>query len=263
MLNLLLARLHQGHRTVRFPDEPPTLPDRFRGFPIVDESKCSEGCRECIEACPTGALARDGEGLRVDLGRCLFCSDCTQACPEGAIVHSQEYRLAARSRADLLARGPFVARSRALDDRLRRLLGRSLKLRVVSAGGCNACEADVNVLGTIVFDLGRFGIQYVASPRHADGLLVTGPVTENMALALKKTYDAVPPPKIVIATGACAISGGPYVDHPEVHNGADSVVPVDLYIPGCPPHPFTILEGLLGLLGRLDERRLTPRAGAV
>ena len=123
----------------------------------------------------------------------------------------------------------------------------------------------MNVLGTIVFDLGRFGIQFVASPRHADGLLITGPVTENMRLALQKTYDAVPDPKIVIAVGACAISGGPYVDHPEVHNGADAVVPVDLYIPGCPPHPFTILDGLLGLLGRARSReersRLISEAG--
>jgi Ni,Fe-hydrogenase III small subunit len=147
----------------------------------------------------------------------------------------------------------------ALGNEIRRLFGRSLKLRVVSAGGCNGCESDVNVLGTIVFDLGRFGIQYVASPRHADGLLITGPVTENMRLALKKTYDAVPDPKIVIAVGACAISGGPYVDHPEVHNGADSVVPVDLYIPGCPPHPYTILEGLLGLLGRARSKEERTR----
>jgi Ni,Fe-hydrogenase III small subunit len=123
----------------------------------------------------------------------------------------------------------------------------------VSTGGCNGCESDVNVLGTLVFDLGRFGIQFVASPRHADGLLVTGPVTENMRLALKKTYDAVPEPKVVIAVGGCAISGGPYVDHPEVHQGAASAVPVDLYVPGCPPHPFTILDGLLGLLGRLEQ----------
>jgi Ni,Fe-hydrogenase III small subunit/ferredoxin len=258
MFNLLLTRWRQGHRTTRFPDEPATLPDRFRGFPIVDPTKCADGCRACVEACPTGALAEDAAGLRVDLGRCLFCADCVQACPEGAMAHSPEYRLAARTREGLLARGPFQAQSRALDEKLRRLFGRSLKLRVVSAGGCNGCEADVNVLGTIVFDIGRFGIQYVASPRHADGLLITGPVTENMKLALEKTYAAVPPPKIVIATGACAISGGPYIDHPEVHNGADSVVPVDLYIPGCPPHPFTILDGLLGLLGRIDQSRLDP-----
>jgi Ni,Fe-hydrogenase III small subunit len=136
---------------------------------------------------------------------------------------------------------------------LKKLFGRSLKLRQVSAGGCNACEADTNVLNTLAWDLGRFGIQFVASPRHADGLLITGPVTLNMQLALKKTYDAVPDPKIVIAVGACAISGGPYIDHEQVKNGAESVVPVDLYIPGCPPHPLTILDGLLRFLGKLKN----------
>lgn len=251
MLKVLLARARQGQRTVAFPAEPPKLPDRFRGLPVLDPSRCAGGCRACAEACPTGAISADGE-LRLDLGRCLFCNDCVAACPEGAITFSTEYRLAARTRADLLVGGPRdYPRAAALDDQLRRLFGRSLKLRVVSAGGCNGCEADVNVLGTPVFDLGRFGIQFVASPRHADGLLITGPVTENMRLALKKTYDAVPPPKIVIAVGACAISGGPYIDHAEVHNGADAAVPVDLYLPGCPPHPFTILDGLLRLLGRL------------
>jgi Ni,Fe-hydrogenase III small subunit len=136
---------------------------------------------------------------------------------------------------------------------LRRLFGRSLKLRQVSAGGCAACEADTNVLGTIGWDLGRFGIQFVASPRHADGVLITGPVSKNMELALKKTYAAVPEPKIVIAVGACAIAGGPFVGHPQVHNGAGALMPVDLYIPGCPPHPLTILDGLLRLLGRLED----------
>jgi Ni,Fe-hydrogenase III small subunit/NAD-dependent dihydropyrimidine dehydrogenase PreA subunit len=254
MLKILLARLSHGHRTAAFPEVEPVLPERFRGRPTLDPTRCPDGCAACIAACPTGALARDdGRGLALDLGRCLFCTDCTAACPEGAIEFTADYRLAARRRDQLFARAPGEPpgpREVALGAELRRLFGRSLKLRQVSAGGCNGCEADVNVLGTIVFDLGRFGIQMVASPRHADGLLITGPVTENMRLALRKTYDAVPDPKIVIAVGACAISGGPYIDHPEVANGADAVVPVDLYIPGCPPHPYTILEGLIGLIGK-------------
>ena len=142
----------------------------------------------------------------------------------------------------------------ALDGKLRTLFGRSLRLRQVSAGGCNACEADVNVLGTIGWDLGRFGIQFVASPRHADGLLITGAVSGNMELALRKTYEAVGLPKIVIAVGACAIAGGPFDGHPQVRNGASGIVPVDLFIPGCPPHPLTILDGVLRLLGRLEKR---------
>jgi Ni,Fe-hydrogenase III small subunit len=195
-------------------------------------------------------VKRDAQ-LRLDLGRCLFCADCVEACPAGAIAYSGEHRMAARARDDLVLDGAALEAVAALEKATRRLFGRSLKLRQVSAGGCNGCEADVSVLNTVVFDLGRFGIQFVASPRHADGLLVTGPVTENMRLALQKTYDAVPAPKLVIAVGACAISGGPFVDHPEVYNGADAVLPVDLYVPGCPPHPLTILDALLRLLGKI------------
>jgi Ni,Fe-hydrogenase III small subunit/NAD-dependent dihydropyrimidine dehydrogenase PreA subunit len=255
MLNVLLARLQQGHRTIPYPKGEPVLPDRLRGLPVIDASRCADGCQQCADACPTDAIKVDGSRLQLDLGRCLFCTDCTRACPEGAIHYTPEYRLATRTRQDLVLQGQALARAKALDEKTHRLFGRSLKLRQVSAGGCNGCEADVNVLGTIVFDLGRFGIQFVASPRHADGLLITGPVTENMRLALKSTYEAVPAPKIVIAVGACAISGGPYVDHPEQHNGADQVVPVDLYVPGCPPHPLTILDGLLRLLGRIEESK--------
>jgi Ni,Fe-hydrogenase III small subunit/formate hydrogenlyase subunit 6/NADH:ubiquinone oxidoreductase subunit I len=254
MMKLLLARFEQGRRTVAYPASPPNLPDRFRGGPRLEPRRCTDGCRACVEVCPTDALRFEEGGLALDMGRCLFCSECVDACPTRAITLTQEYRLAARRRDDLVVRDQVEPLAKELDGKLRRLFGRSLKLRQVSAGGCNGCEADVNVLGTIVFDLARFGIQMVASPRHADGLLITGPVTENMKLAVQKTYDAVPAPKIVIAVGACAISGGPYFDHPEVCNGAASVVPVDLYIPGCPPHPFTILDGLLGMLGRLQEK---------
>jgi Ni,Fe-hydrogenase III small subunit len=178
-----------------------------------------------------------------------------EACPAGAIEHTQDYRMAARTREDLALTGEGMRLAEALDKRTRALFGRSLRLRQVSAGGCNGCEVEVNVLNTIVFDLGRFGIQFVASPRHADGLLITGPVSRNMALAVQKTYEAVPSPKIVIAVGSCAISGGPFRDQPHVLNGADALVPVDLYVPGSPPHPLTILDGILRLLAKSDGRR--------
>lgn len=271
MIREILERARQGHRTTAWPaGPPPALPARFRGLPAIDAARCPSGCRECEAACPTKAIeirppaAGDAAGAkpspRIDLGACLFCSDCTEACPEGAIAYTGDWRLATRTREGLFVGGAGSDGAQAtrllataLDGELRRLFGRSLKLRQVSAGGCNACEADVNVLSTIAWDIGRFGIQVVASPRHADGLLVTGPVTENMKLALEKTWAAVPPPKIVIATGACAISGGPFRESPEQHGGAASVVPVDLFIPGCPPHPLTILDGLLRLLGRLED----------
>jgi Ni,Fe-hydrogenase III small subunit/NAD-dependent dihydropyrimidine dehydrogenase PreA subunit len=249
-------RLRHGRQTMAFPNgPPPALPDRHGGALRVEAAKCADGCTACVPVCPTQAITRPtGNPVALDMGKCIFCAACVEECPTKAITQTGKFPMAVRRREDLQLGKPGEEELRlatALDEKLRKLFGRSLRLRQVSAGGCNACEADVNVLGTIGWDLSRFGIQFVASPRHADGLLITGCVSRNMELALKKTCDAVPSPKIVIAVGACAIAGGPFIGHPQILNGANSVVPVDLFIPGCPPHPLTILDGLLRLLGRL------------
>jgi Ni,Fe-hydrogenase III small subunit len=253
-MGILLERIRQKHRTMAYPDgAPPELPARWIGEPDVDQ----EALRSAPPAdyCPTGAL-QTGAEARLDLGRCIFCGKCASVPPEGAVTFSRRYAMGRFRRDDLILGGgqsPAVAEGDRLE-LIRSLFGKSLKLRQVSAGGCNACEADCNVLGTLAWDMSRFGIAFVASPRHADGILVTGPVTENMKLALEKTYAAVPTPKVVVAVGACAVSGGLYGDG-SGRGVLDSLVPVDLYIPGCPPHPLTILEGLLRLQGRVGIHR--------
>lgn len=254
MLSIIRERIKQKRRTMAFPAAPPPLlPDRFRGLPVLDAARCPDGCRACADGCPADAIAFDG-GLSIDLGRCLFCAECSDACPEGALRYTGDYRLAARTRQDLIVRpGVPYPLAEPLEPRRLSLFGRSLKLRQVSAAGDNSCEADLNVLGTVVFDLGRFGIQFLASPRHCDGIVVTGPVGINMHDALMETYRAVPAPKIVIAVGVDAISGGIFRGHPEVRDGLEGHLPIDLYVPGNPPHPLTILDGLLRLIGRIER----------
>ena len=254
---ILQFRAGFGRQTVAYPEGPARFPERFRGLPVLDPSS-GDGGRGGAAVCPTDAVRDPGTGgMAIDLGRCTFCGLCEEASP-GAIRFTRDYRLAARRREELSVNGGAPLLARALDEKARKLFGRSLRLRQVSAAGCNGCEAELNASGNIQFDMSRFGVAFVASPRHADGLVVTGPVSENMRVALLKTWEAVPAPRLVIAVGACACSGGIFRDSPVQSNGMPGVpeIPVDLWVAGCPPHPITFIDGVLRLLGRVGSGEL-------
>ena len=258
MLQVLKTRIVQKHRTGGYPDVLPDMPPKYIGLPVVGDGECADDCSKCLSLCPVGALEKGADGYpSIDVGKCVFCGKCAEVCREHIIEFTKEHRMTADKREDLrISRQSQFRHAEAVRNEILRLFKRSFKLRQVCAGGCGACEADTNVLGTVGFDLGRFGISFVASPRHADGLLVTGPVTKNMRSALLKTYEAVPDPKIVIAVGACAVSGGLFAESPETAAGVGEVIPVDYYVPGCPPHPLSILDGLLTVLNRNNKQRM-------
>ena len=260
MLTWLRTRLAQGIRTSRFPRDGADFPERFRGRPVRDPARCGDACRQCASRAPSAFLRTDPQdGVQLDLGACLFSPDEASACAAGAVTYSRDYRMATSTRDALVTPTGEVELARALEERARKLFGRSLRLRSVVAGSCNGCEAELVALGTVVFDMARFGIQFVASPRHADGIVVTGAINTNMRLALEKTYEAVPSPKLVIAVGACAASGGPFAGSPEVAGGVGELLPVDLWVPGCPPHPLTTLDGVLRLLRVIESEHRRNR----
>ena len=175
----------------------------------------------------------------------MFCGTCERISAGRFVSFTRNFELGVAEKEHLITDGTLPDLARHARQHFKKLFGRSLQLRQVSAGGCNACEADLNVLATPFFDLARFGINFVASPRYADGIVVTGPVPRNMKQALLDTYEAVPSPKVVIAVGSCALSGGPFSGSPEITEGLDSLLPVDLFTPGCPPHPMTNSHALL------------------
>lgn len=243
MLKIFKNRIEQGCKTSAYPKQPIQLYERYRGLPKINSDCSDEVVRCCAGLCPQEAI--DAEKKVIDLGKCTFCGQC-ETVDNGAFVKfSQDFGMGTANRMDLITQGTLPELAQHSKQHFKKLFGRSLQLRQVSAAGCNSCEADTNVLNTPFFDLSRFGIDFVASPRHADGIHVTGPISRNMKQALFDTYDAVPSPKVVIASGACSISGGPFYGSDEVVGDLNSLIPVDLYIPGCPPHPLTTLHALL------------------
>lgn len=243
MLKVIKNRYEQGCKTSAYPHKPIALYSRYRGRPVINKDCAKSIARQCAQICPQDAI--DPEKMKIDLGRCTFCGQCETEGDGAFIRFSQDFELGAAKRQDLIMDGHLPDLAAHAKTHFKKLFGRSLQLRQVSAAGCNSCEADTNVLNTPFFDLSRFGIDFVASPRHADGIHVTGPISKNMQTALLMTYEAVPSPKVVIASGCCSISGGPFHGSSEIVGDLNSILPVDLYIPGCPPHPLTTLHALL------------------
>jgi len=278
MFDILRKSLATGVVTTDYPPMPAQVSSEARGRPEIDLPNLKD-TRPTVAACPTGALACTDNGgtrmLTLDLGKCTFCGLCAEADP--AIRMTNVCELAARHKADLVTTATYelgpdgahhkllssalstinsqlstiTALGSELKDRVDKVLGRSLHIREVDAGSCNGCEVEIVGLNSPVYDIERFGIHFVASPRHADLLLVTGPVSRNMELALRKTYDAMPAPRLVVAVGACACSGGIFGQNYASRGGVDKVIPVDVYIPGCPPNPHALLHGILTAIGRL------------
>jgi Ni,Fe-hydrogenase III small subunit/formate hydrogenlyase subunit 6/NADH:ubiquinone oxidoreductase subunit I len=291
MFKILKKTAQTGLVTIEYPQAPARISEQFRGAPRFDFSawRNVDGARAAAEACPTGAIAiRESEQSRhvtVDYGLCIYCGECASADPSGAVQMTRQFELAAADRRNLVVTAEYAVASeggspsewgelkkvhhgywpvedspanleREVGDRIRRVLGRSLAIRQVDAGSCNGCEVEITALNNPVYDLERLGIHFVASPRHADMLLVTGPVTRNMELALTKAYRATPDPRVVVAVGACGISGGIFGRNYATLGGVDQVVPVDVFIPGCPPRPHALLHGILLAVGRMEQKGL-------
>jgi len=281
MFKILKASFAAGIVTTDYPDRPMDPCLNYRGRPMIDFQK-AEDCMPAAQVCPTAALTvqdkLDTREVVLDYGRCIFCGLCAEASPDGAIRMTSESELAVRDRSHLVStayyrldetgKQQFLKMAsanqsapeseeivkRELKGKIHRILGRSLQIREVDAGSCNGCEVEITGLNSPVYDAERLGIRFVASPRHADMLLVTGPVTRNMESPLRKAYQATPEPRLVVAVGACGCTGGIFGCNYSSLGGVDQVIPVDVYIPGCPPPPQALLHGILLAVGRLGEK---------
>lgn len=251
MFDTLKTKFIHGNQFIKDIKNAP-IKSQFRGLPILDGTNCNS-CNKCLSVCPTNALKLNP--MSIDLGKCTLCGACKNVCEKNAINFSNIYKLSSTSRDKLIIDEeitPEIYEKIAIDVKkeITSVFSRSLKLRQVSAGGCNGCEMELNACSNINFDMGRFGIDFVASPRHADGIVITGPISKNMAYALENCYNSVPNPKLVILCGTCAISGGVYQNSDEIDRSFLEKYPIDLYIPGCPVHPLTFINGVLGLISK-------------
>jgi Ni,Fe-hydrogenase III small subunit/Pyruvate/2-oxoacid:ferredoxin oxidoreductase delta subunit len=246
MRQSLQVRKSQGTQYIA--DLRGAQPAGFRGKPVIGATECVSSCRSCTLVCPSQAVSLNP--VQIDLGRCVMCGDCVPVCQSAKLSFTNDVKLCATSRGALTVSTahPDIDPIKVSVE-LHKRFGRSLKLRSVSAGGCNACEMEINALGNVNFDLGRYGIDIVASPRHADALVLSGPITRNMAQALQICWDAIPEPKFVIAVGACAISRGVFADSDALDRQFLENIKPALYVPGCPAHPLTFISGIMDLLG--------------
>ena len=252
MFEIFKLRLKHGYQAI--PDlRKAVLPGIFRGFPRLDDSRCDDSCEICQEICPTDALKI--KPLQLDMGRCIFCGDCARECPAQAIEFTSGYRLGNTRREGLIIHSrktqeQYEQTAIVVRKEIQKLFGRSLKLRQVSAAGCNGCEMELNACGNVNFDMGRFGIDFVASPRHADGIVITGPISANMAPATMDAYKSVSDPKLVILVGACAISGGVFAGSDQLNRHVLDEISIDIFVPGCPTHPLSFIHALLDFMGK-------------
>lgn len=268
MLKLLTYLINQGITTAK--TLCPDLPEGVRGLPMLTDTPCQSGCSACVDICPTSAISvfkiEDTGQVRLDLGACIGCGYCVDVCPTGTIKNNPTTRVAVRTRQELVLTTGGIAPQDKQEhkqdakksmhvvppaDILNRAhwFKHSVAARVVSTG-CSACDMELGASGNPIFDIERFGVHIVASPRFADALIVTGPASKGMQEALKSCYEAMPSPRIVIALGTCAISGGVHKGGYADANGADQILPVNIYIPGCPPHPWSIIHGILLAMGK-------------